>query len=473
MVTYQLRRRVVSCMILISACSPVSESDQLVGPGALTEVSPISTANIGICNGVFDDVDPSCNGTYAQIGLVAAGPGAGPEALAAIAGAIGPWQLYLRPGETLGVPQVFSGARSKTISVIFPSGPVGDVCGTTPAPGGVITTIVLTPAASCGSIQTGPRDVVIRHEVAHVLGWDQGHGGDPARNSSITGPYSGRCTTFIHKSKNDGPIPPNVCPHEVEVINRAYTDGWSANQNGLYDQEILMKTDALSTKSVDVGGSAMIAAPHWVSWPSDQMVSRTQNDVGWTVVPSTRASVTDEGLVTGSQVGAGLVWLRAKSAAPAGYAMWTPFRLRGDSVVLTVTTPPPVALQVSDIVVRNASTDQIVALPITAAGEYAIDAVVIGTPTWTRIDWAVIDSRSPNDTTVATTQAPSVRQLFSAYRGDSYNRRFIMTPFSNSTQGFYHIRDVPICVTGGNQLASGGKKSSKTGPTPNMVGGCN
>jgi len=85
----------------------------------------------------------------------------------------------------------------------------------------------------------------------------------------------------------------------------------------------------------------------------------------------------------------------------------------------------------------------------------------------------VIDSRSPNDTTFATTQAPSVRQLFSAYPGDSYNRRFIMTPFSSSTQGYYHIRDIPICVTGGNQLANGGKQSSKPGPTPNMVGGCN
>jgi len=180
-------------------------------------------------------------------------------------------------------------------------------------------------------------------------------------------------------------------PESKRTARDAFRDylidlGGAAIQNGLYDQEILMKTDALSTISVDVGGSAMIAAPHWVSWPSDQRVSRTQNDVGWAVAPSTRASVTSEGVVTGSQAGPGVVWLRAQSAAPAGYAMWTPFRLRGDSVELTVTTPPPVALQVSDIVVRNASTDQVVALPITTAGEYVIDAVVIGTPTWTRID---------------------------------------------------------------------------------------
>lgn len=464
-------RLLVALLPAVVACGRTAEFGSPAGPRGLTEASPSFAANIGICNGVYDDVDPSCNGQNAQIGLVASGPGADPDAQLAIANAIGPWQLLLRPSKDLGVPQVSLGYMSKTVFVRFPSA-TGDVCGRTPAPGGVIDTIFLTPAASCGSIQTGPREVVIRHEVAHVLGWDQSHGGFPARNSSVTGPYTGRCTTFLHLSKNDGPIPPGVCPHEVEVINRAYTSGWTADQNGLYDQEMLLRTDASRTLSVAVGATATIATPHWVSWPSDQLVSRTAYDLSWTVTPSTIAAVTGTGVVTGSQAGTGAVWLRAQSAAPSGFGMWTPFRLRGDSVELTVTAPPAVALQVSDVVIRDSATNAIVSLPITVAATYTIDAVVIGTPTWTHINWGVIDSRSPYDTSFSVTQNPDTRQTFRSYPGDSYRRRFLMQPLSGSYEGFYHVRDIPLCVTGADQFRVAGKLSAKVGVVPDAISGC-
>lgn len=238
-----------------------------------------------------------------------------------------------------------------------------------------------------------------------------------------------------------------------------------------------MGTDASPRAlSVAVGASDAIAAPHWQSWPSNQLVSMAPYDLGWSVAPSTLGTVSVTGVVTGSQAGSGKVLLRAQSAPPTGYALWTPFQLRGDSVALTVTTPPPppppVSLQVSDVVIRDAGTNAIVSLPITAPGSYAIDAVVIGTPTWTVLQWSVIDSRSPSITLVDSTYAPNVRHTFTASPGDSYSRRFIIRPFSGGVEGFYHIRDIPICVTGGNQLLGNTKTSSKSGPVPNMVGGC-
>ena len=342
---------------------------------------------------------------------------------------------------------------------------------TEPSPATAANAIPLAGLSGPGQWAGNP---AVLYEVTHVLGWSaQTHGGSVARNSSITGAATGRCTTFLPASASLGPIPPNVCPHEVEVINRAYTSGWSPDQDELFNQEILMGTDASPRSlSVAVGASATIAAPHWQSWPSDQLVSRTPYDLGWSVAPSTLATVSGPGGVTGSQAGSGKVLLRAQSAPPPGYALWTPFQLRGDSVELSVTTPPPVSLQVSDIVVRDAGTDAIVSLPITAPGTYAIDAVVIGTPTWTMLQWSVIDSRSPSVTLVDSTYAPNVRHTFTAYPGDSYSRRFTMRPFSGGTEGFYHIRDIPICVTGGNQLLANTKTSSKSGPVPNMVGGC-
>lgn len=104
-----------------------------------------------------------------------------------------------------------------------------------------------------------------------------------------------------------------------------------------------MGTDASPRAlSVAVGASDAIAAPHWQSWPSNQLVLMAPYDLGWSVAPSTLGTVSVTGVVTGSQAGSGKVLLRAQSAPPTGYALWTPFQLRGDSVALTV-TPPRVA----------------------------------------------------------------------------------------------------------------------------------
>lgn len=460
-------------LIMMTACSSGTEPLLPDGSTSLTERSPTPAANfLGICGGNYYDVDPTCNGQNARIGFIPGGVGGGaPGTQETIAAAIAPWQELLWQGELVGVPQVFSGSQSKTITVHFP-GVAGDVCGITPNdPGGGISRILLIAAANCGSIQTGPVAVVLRHEVTHVLGWEGGeHGGAIPRNSAITGAATGRCTTFIPANASLGPIPANVCYHEVEAINRAHTTGFPSSQVDMFTQEMLTRTDASPrVLSLAIGVSATIAAPHWVSWPSNQAVSKAQFDLGWSVSPSSVATVSGIGVVTGAQAGTGKVLLRAQSAPPAGYALWTPFELRGDSVALTVTTPPPVLLQVSDVVVRDASTNAEVTLPITTAGTYAIDAVVVGSPTWTMLQWSVVDSRTPSISLVDSTWAPT----FTAYAGDSYNRRFTILPFSGGTSGIYHIRDIPICVTaGGNNLVAS-KKSSGTGwPVTNAVGGC-
>lgn len=95
--------------------------------------------------------------------------------------------------------------------------------GTSPGTGGQVGGVNVWPSSdgNCTGKKSGTLQAVLTHELAHVLGWNSGHGGLPGSRTSLTA----NCTTFIPGTSSSDPISDNVCLHDVEALFRAKASG--------------------------------------------------------------------------------------------------------------------------------------------------------------------------------------------------------------------------------------------------------
>lgn len=323
-------------------------------------------------------------------------------------------------------------------------------CGDTPGgSGGHVLRVDIWPASdpACNSGGSGTLREIAAHEMSHVLGWNGGHGGSPdAANSFTVG-----CAAFI--DIGTVPLSSAACRHDVEALFRAKasTSGWTLPATYAYSP-ILWTTDAPSSASVAVGATSQVDITQWLG-TTGASVSRGNSSVSWFSGDTSRFTVTSSGELAGQSVGSAKLYLKAP-ASTAGYTIWTPFTVNGDS--LTVQVSPPAYVVTSD------------QTPITSEGYHTFTSHV-GDPGSSRV-WSVDDSRTIYTVPDTTFSTPGNEAIIWVGAG-SYTLRF-------GVLGSY--QDIPGCTGGGDGYAaqlpqsktSTGIQKKPTGPVPNAVEGC-
>lgn len=284
----------------------------------------------GTNNSNNSGVDRTCL-TNGNIPLTLTGSGE-----AALLSAIGAWNDLLKEGT--GMPQL-QVASSGGIPVTIPSADTAYCGATTPGTGGRVGQVIIYGASSgnCNTKKTGELQPVLRHELAHVLGWNSAHGGLPGSRTSITA----NCVTFLPAKDSEDEMTSNVCFHDVEALFRAKASGsgWTHDED-YFTSPILWTTNAPTSESIPATTSEQIAMSQWFAKPSGTQ-NRSHSHLTWSE-SSALFSVNGTGTVTaGSTEGSGMLYLKATSTPPSGYLIWSPFKDCGDSVTIVVTEAPP------------------------------------------------------------------------------------------------------------------------------------
>jgi len=366
--------------------------------------------------------------------------------------AIGNWNNVIKDAKGFNVPTL-AYAASGGIPVYFPANtsPDGEFCGTTTPGTGQVTKITLMrlgEGSACTASQRGSLSQVLTHEIAHVLGLNQQHGGVAARSSPLT---STGCTSYLPTGQGYGNLTAQVCYHEVETIIRARSGTGYAYDSSFYSAPLTLSTNVTPrTVSVDAGNSHTFSVSEWYLKPYGSLANGPTS-LSWVTFDTTKAKVLAAGVVEGRQgaVGQGpvKVYLRG-GALPTGHAWWTPFRVRGDSIALTVTAPPPPPPPPPP----PFKADSIWAspMPITTPGWTTIQASVVGAPgTPVAIRWIVVDSRTP---TVADTNVYYGLQMDLNVSSGSYTLAIRARPQYGSTNGLEAYQDIPVCTESGGAL---------------------
>src|SRR5690606_30581915 len=204
-----------------------------------------------------------------------------------------------------------------------------------------ITLMRLGEGSACTASQRGSLSQVLTHEIAHVLGLNQQHGGVAARSSPLT---STGCTSYLPTGQGYGNLTAQVCYHEVETIIRARNGSGYVYDSAFYSAPLAYSTNVTPRAvSVEAGSNQSFAVSDWYLKPYGSLANGTAS-LNWVVFDTTKAKIISAGVVQGrpAAVGQGpvTVYLRG-GTVPTGHDWWTPFRERGDSIKLTVTEPPP------------------------------------------------------------------------------------------------------------------------------------
>lgn len=208
----------------LAACQPAQPTDSSDG-SSQPSFYVNGSSNNGICGGSGvhahgAGVDGTCNQNTALVFLTPI-----PDNLTTrgtINAAIGNWNDRLEEAKGFNVPTLAYSADGG-ISVEFPANlsSDGEFCGGAPDGSGQVAKVVLYrlgDGSACVSHQRGSLVQALTHEIAHVLGLNQQHGGPAARSSPLT---SSGCTSYIPPGSGYGNLTANVCYHEVETIIRA------------------------------------------------------------------------------------------------------------------------------------------------------------------------------------------------------------------------------------------------------------
>lgn len=221
--------------------------------------------------------------------------------------------------------------------VNIPSGS-GPFCGgVSPGGSGVTGPLNVWPSSdiNCSNKKTGSLTAVLTHELSHILGWNSGHGGD-----SAAAVLTENCTTFNVKFGTPDPINASVCLHDVEALFRAHSSGSGWPHAWTYFRSpILWTTNAPDHDSIPVNSSAQIPMTQWVPLPGTP-VNRSHSHLTWTESTALFSVDGSGNVTTGGTLGSAKLFLKATSTPPSGYLVWTPFKEKGDSVTVTVITPP-------------------------------------------------------------------------------------------------------------------------------------
>ncbi|MEP6592004.1 MAG: hypothetical protein ABJC19_12555, partial [Gemmatimonadota bacterium] len=374
------------------------------------------TAFAGACGG-SGIVDPTCWPSSATITV----SGDSSALNLDIGNAISKWQELLSSGAFTGAPQLVGVASGGDIAVIDHGVPTTSAwCGETPPIAGTHPNTIHLYASNtskCASSRTGSRTTTILHELAHVLGYSGEHGGSIAGANALTA----NCVTFLFGSGGPGPIPTQVCRHEVEPIFRAYYG--TSLEAEFFNWPIVFRSNLfpLNPDSLSIGDVLQLSLTELL-W-NDPNSSSTAGSLGVFAVQSTNsnvATVSPSGSVTAVSGGTAKVRVVPSSSTfPSGTTWWTPFLYKGDSVLVNVRTPPPPPP--GDLQVAEITFDQV---PVTAVGGHA------GTVVLSRalqpsdsVTWSYVKSNQP----AVSYGGSGVSIPFSVATGDSYNIRFSAT----------------------------------------------
>lgn len=330
----------------------------------------------------------------------------------------------------------------------------GDFCGGTFEGSGRVDRVEVWPSgnANCVGKKTAGLATILVHELSHVLGWDASHGGDPARSSSLT---NTGCTTFIPKPSEGGGISGSVCYHDVEAILRAQIGSGSMSSSTYFSQPILSGTN-VTPRSVALpeGTDATFTLTSWLAQPFGS-ASQTNSSVTWSSDNTSDVTVTQAGVATGvDSGGSAKLFLKGKSGSvPSGYHLWSGFALRGDSVTVTVTGPPPFKV---DSIWANPQ-------PFTSPGWAYMYSAVSNAPSGTlKTRWIITDSRTPS---VSDTVEVAGTTHYMNIAAGSYTLSFDVQPFIvGGAEGFRAYQSIPVCT--GEALLGGGKSGGETTLVP-------
>jgi hypothetical protein len=195
--------------------------------------------------------------------------------------------------------------------------------------------------------------------------------------------------------------------------------------------------------SVPVGGTT-------VSWiPDDDGI------VNVVMLTSTTASV------TGSAPGTTTVRARSGTGLPSSYLLSARLLALGEPTGILVTSPPPGAFRVTDVL--GPST------PITSAGNKTFQAAIINPPAGTlQVRWVAIASNGVFDS-LDTGYGPNSFTL--DVEEGAYNIRVkayprVVPQSGSPTYGAFTMEDYPVCTGGGGENLWGG------GGSPDAEEGC-
>ena len=251
-----------------------------------------------------------------------------------LASEIPAWNSWLE--DLPGMPKFTIGANGVPVTI---PGSADAYCGeTTVGDSGRVGEVIIYAdvGENCNTKKTGTLSAVIRHELAHVLGWNKSHGGASARTS-----VTEDCVTFLPSKDSVAVMSENVCLHDVEALFRARASGSGWAHSGAYfTSPILWTTNAPDNTNIPASSSAQIAMTQFVPLPGTA-VSRSHSHLDW-VESTSLFSVDGSGNVTtGSLLGSAKLFLKADASPPSGYLIWTPFKDNGDSVTVTVVSSGP------------------------------------------------------------------------------------------------------------------------------------
>lgn len=350
-------------------------------------------------------------------------------------------------------------------AVVHVHGPVGATfCGNV-NPSTFVIDLYVLGAAQCpvGLSFTGDIPTVLAHELASVIGWEDG-----VENLGIAGVSNEYCVSTFPDRFSPGPLSTNICYHDVNGVMRLYKLG-SVDLGGAYwSTKILSQTDVgLAAATVDSGQTVAITANGLSAGPHAQygdVVGYGPSSYSSTILPSGFATRVGNS-IRGDQVGAVTVKLLPTNA-PSGYDLWEPLATEGRTVELQVNEVPSVPFKVVQITPDTGG--------ISVPGWHTFTAHVVsapGTPVSTR--WIVVDSRTP---TVADTIWRYGHTTLGVLipSGESYTLSLTARPHYHHVIGLSATQDIPICT--GEALLGGGSgknESTKTPPpTTNAIPGC-
>ena len=362
-------------------------------------------------------------------------------------GANGTPQSVFAPGLPRFVPT--SGATGLLV-IQWGSGGGLPYCGGTEASSASVDVMTIERGSECDSYSNKSDDLVavLVHEMGHSLGFD---------NDLHKAPSQSNCA--MHLESIAPAINSTVCQHELEWLLAGYN--YRPSPPGSF------WTQPIATRILGIPPTATIQQGSAITITATALAFDRQNGAGNQPIGSSGIEweADDDGVavvaaqsdssvsVTGGSVGATTVRAQHVGTLPLNAQASARLLNVGEPTAVTVTSPPG-AFRVSNI--TGPST------PITIAGNYPLQAVVVNAPgSPVQIRWVVIYS---NGDSLDTGYLTGTTRTIQVYDG-SYNIRVKAYPRVGTTYGLHSTRKWPVC-TGGDDLLQFG------GGGPDAVEGC-
>lgn len=373
--------------------------------------------------------------------------GIDPAHLDALDAAVFDWNRLLNERGSILSPRFTSqsGTAENVNVTVSGSGPL--YCGTVSG-SGTTYTIDIRSTAQCSDFHTGTLEEALKHELSGVLGWI-----DYTEGLTVAG-VSDQCMVSLPEVEPKR-FNSDVCLHEVEGVFRAYRA--DTLPTGFWGEPVLhhsnLDTAAVATllagQSHQVTLSALHSQPP-VSYPVS--LAFGPDSMTWSSANSAVATVSATGLVTGASAGSSYIRAQPRpDRVPTNLVVWTPLALFGDSMRVTVTTPPSGgSFRITEITTPAGP-------PLVTEGHHVFTAAISGAQpgVGTTVLWYVDFSDNGYGWDQIQSTTTGTYSVF--VHGGSYHLRVYGVPyqqFGDSTAfGGGYTADLPVCT--GQALAGG------------------